>query len=123
MYLADDPTSFHYHIPEHVKKSAVLKYKVKLPKGLTCQQCVVQWTYRTGNTWAECDDGTGQIGCGDQEIFRNCADVRIESLTSGRPPLTGSIYPQVRLALSASTSPVQHEHVSMTLKNTYFDKL
>ncbi len=48
LYLADDPSSYKYRIPEDVGKSAVLKYDVLLPKGLTCTQCVVQWTYITG---------------------------------------------------------------------------
>ena len=46
--------------------------------------------YRTilkvsGNTWGLCNNGTGAIGCGDQEMFRNCADIRIIS-TFGLPP-------------------------------------
>ena len=32
-----------------------------------------------GNTWAPCGNGTGAIGCGDQETFRNCADIKIMS--------------------------------------------
>ena len=38
-----------------------------------------------GNTWALCGNGTGAIGCGDQETFRNCADIRIMS-HFGHPP-------------------------------------
>ena len=34
---------------------------------------------RTGNTWGICANGTGAIGCGDQEMFRNCADIKIIS--------------------------------------------
>lgn len=30
-----------------------------------------------GNSWGMCDDGTENIGCGNQEIFRSCADIRI----------------------------------------------
>ena len=32
-----------------------------------------------------CGNGTGAIGCGDQEMFRNCADVKIMS-NVGHPP-------------------------------------
>ena len=39
----------------------------------------------SGNTWGLCSNGTGAIGCGDQEMFRNCADIRIMS-TFGHPP-------------------------------------
>ena len=41
-----------------------------LPYGVTCSQCVVQWTYYTGNTWGTCANGTEGMGCGDQETFR-----------------------------------------------------
>ena len=48
LYLSDDPASSKYNIPGHVGKKAVLKYEVNLPKGVTCNQCVIQWTYKTG---------------------------------------------------------------------------
>lgn len=41
--------------------------------------------YFLGNTWGICANGTGAIGCGDQEMFRNCADIKIISQT-GHPP-------------------------------------
>ncbi|XP_076042840.1 uncharacterized protein LOC143026409 [Oratosquilla oratoria] len=50
---------------------------LKLPQGLKCSQCVLQWHYQTGNSWGDCGDGTGAIGCGDQEVFRACADIGI----------------------------------------------
>ena len=31
----------------------------------------------TGNSWGDCGDGTSAVGCGNQEIFRGCADVGI----------------------------------------------
>jgi len=49
----------------------------KLPNDLTCDQCVLQWRYIAGNNWGTCPDGTGRNGCGPQEQFRACADVRI----------------------------------------------
>ena len=39
-----------------------------------------------GNTWGKCKNGTEGMGCGDQEQFRNCADIQIYSSTVGRPP-------------------------------------
>lgn len=77
--LADDPNQYKFYIPEGSKKSEHFQYTVSLPAGLTCQQCVVQWTYTTGNTWGKCDNGTEVVGCGPQETFRNCADVQIFS--------------------------------------------
>ncbi|XP_057375299.1 uncharacterized protein LOC130696232 [Daphnia carinata] len=52
--------------------------KIQLPPGLTCNNCVLQWRYTTGNNWGICEDGTGAVGCGDyQETFVNCADIAI----------------------------------------------
>ena len=48
LYLASDPTTYKYQIPEDTKKKSVVHYDVMLPKGITCKQCVVQWTYVTG---------------------------------------------------------------------------
>ncbi|XP_015439710.1 PREDICTED: uncharacterized protein LOC107194583 [Dufourea novaeangliae] len=50
---------------------------VRLPGGVTCNQCVVRWNYRSGNNWGDCGDGHSALGCGPQETFRNCADVAI----------------------------------------------
>ena len=43
---------------------------VRLPAGLSCEHCVLQWTYVAGNNWGDCDDGTSGLGCGPQEHFR-----------------------------------------------------
>lgn len=29
------------------------------------------------NNWGMCDNGTGALGCGPQETFKNCADVSV----------------------------------------------
>jgi len=50
---------------------------IVLPQ-VNCQQCVLQWTYTAGNTWGDCGNGTSASGCGPQETFRNCADIRIQ---------------------------------------------
>jgi len=62
-----------YERPHSVK----LTRKARLPAGLTCSRCVLQWTWRSANSWGVCTNGTGGLGCGPQETFRNCADVRI----------------------------------------------
>ena len=48
LYLDDVPTSYKFHIPPETKKKDVMRYQVKLPDGITCRQCVIQWTYITG---------------------------------------------------------------------------
>uniref|UniRef100_H2YE14 Chitin-binding type-4 domain-containing protein n=1 Tax=Ciona savignyi TaxID=51511 RepID=H2YE14_CIOSA len=50
--------------------------KVRLPSDVTCQQCVLQWRYRTGNSWGT-ENGESGLGLGQQEEFYGCADVAI----------------------------------------------
>jgi hypothetical protein len=60
--------------------SAAGDYKVylRLPTNLTCQHCVLRWTYTAGNNWGWCGDGSGRLGCGPQETFRTCSDIKIQ---------------------------------------------
>ncbi|XP_042873807.1 uncharacterized protein LOC122254270 [Penaeus japonicus] len=51
--------------------------RYRLPLGLTCKQCVLQWRYVAGNNWGKCENGTGMVGCGPQEQFRSCSDITI----------------------------------------------
>jgi len=52
--------------------------RVQLPD-IECDRCVLQWTYTAGNNWGWCEDGSGGLGCGPQETFRACSDIRIKS--------------------------------------------
>jgi len=54
------------------------KIKLKLPDDVTCEHCMLQWDWYCGNNWGICPDGTGKDGCGKQETFRGCADIKIE---------------------------------------------
>jgi len=53
------------------------KTRLVLPSGVRCARCVLQWHYRAGNGWGQCEDGSYGLGCGPQETFRNCADITI----------------------------------------------
>jgi len=53
------------------------KIQLRLPSNLSCKRCVLQWWYRTGNSWGCDKEGCG-LGHGNQEHFVNCADVSIE---------------------------------------------
>ncbi|CAL1280997.1 unnamed protein product [Larinioides sclopetarius] len=55
-----------------------VKVQLKLPEGFKCERCVFQWHWKCGNHWGICEDGKGRLGCGPQEYFRGCADIRIE---------------------------------------------
>merc|ERR1711970_868783 len=52
------------------------KISVKLPAGLRCSQCVIQWKWHCGNNWG-CDKSGCGMGHGPQEEFYGCADVKI----------------------------------------------
>lgn len=65
-----------YELPDN-EAPKTYKLKLRLPKGLTCEQCILQWTYVAGNNWGTDDDGTSCMGCGPQEHFRACADISI----------------------------------------------
>ncbi|XP_042903334.1 uncharacterized protein [Parasteatoda tepidariorum] len=65
---------------------------LRLPQGLTCSQCVLQWQYIGANNWGFCSDGTQTLGCGPQETFRSCADVSIESTPRNRNLFLKSLY-------------------------------
>ncbi|XP_037293220.1 uncharacterized protein LOC119188969 [Manduca sexta] len=62
-----------------------VKYDVnyRLPSGLVCDHCVLQWRYTAGNNWGICPNGTGGLGCGNQEQFGACSDVSIGAGKSG----------------------------------------
>lgn len=86
--LVTNTRSVRFDIPLDSNKQEIFTYKVQLPPGVTCNQCVVQWTYYTGNMWGLCANGTEAVGCGNAETFRNCADVVIQTNAgAGRPPL------------------------------------
>jgi len=52
--------------------------KLRLPEGVQCEQCVIQWLYNAGNKWGY-DPTTKQrgLGFGAQEQFLGCSDIAI----------------------------------------------
>ncbi|KAG5872276.1 hypothetical protein JTB14_029938 [Gonioctena quinquepunctata] len=62
-YIVSDTDTFVYNL-------------IQLPE-MTCERCVLRWTYRCGNNWGVCEDGTGAMGCGNQEHFISCSDIVI----------------------------------------------
>jgi len=83
----------------------LFKYRVKLPAGVTCQQCILQWHYNAGNSWGtDPDTGKGCIGCGPQETFMGCADVAISGGGEGPiDPVTSTRQPPTTTSTSGST--------------------
>ena len=64
-----------YPLPHY--ESGWFDLTLRIPDGLTCEHCVLQWTYYCGNRYGDCGDGTKATGCGQQEHFRGCSDIRI----------------------------------------------
>lgn len=50
---------------------------ISLPSNVACKHCVLQWTYVTANAYGVCPSGKSKMGCGPQEHFRTCSDIRI----------------------------------------------
>ncbi|KAA0184124.1 hypothetical protein HAZT_HAZT010349 [Hyalella azteca] len=72
--LADSPGT-RFVIED--QSQVLFRVRLKLPRGLKCSHCVLQWHYTSGNNWGFCKDGNDMMGCGKQEIFRGCSDVAI----------------------------------------------
>nr|KAG5714949.1 hypothetical protein BaRGS_000437 [Batillaria attramentaria] len=71
-YKVIGPDVIDYSVKENIK------INLRLPQGLTCAACVLQWKYNAGNSWGkDPDTGAEGIGFGPQEQFYGCADVAI----------------------------------------------
>ena len=51
LFLADTPTH-RYEISQDTEygKGAIFNYRLRLPKGVTCTHCIIQWIYYTGES-------------------------------------------------------------------------
>ncbi|XP_061198092.1 uncharacterized protein LOC133206178 [Saccostrea echinata] len=72
----------------------IYSIKLKLPRGLTCSQCVLQWKYNAGNSYGVSSYGQTCKGCGQQEQFYGCADIAIGHSETGSQQ-SGSYQPYV----------------------------
>lgn len=76
---AGNPIGTKFYIDSTVNNKHV---RLQLPKNMACPHCVLQWTYNTGNSWG-CDSTGCCVGCGPQENFVNCVDIRITPANGG----------------------------------------
>ncbi|XP_022822933.1 uncharacterized protein LOC111353942 [Spodoptera litura] len=60
------------------KRGGFYEVNYRLPSNVVCEHCVLQWKYTAGNNWGVCADGTGALGCGNQENFFSCSDITIK---------------------------------------------
>ena len=75
--------------PLHASRTGDFKIRLVLPRGLTCDHCVMQWWWTVGNNWGCDEDGNCGVGKGKkQETFVNCADIKIVSAGGPAPPTT-----------------------------------
>ncbi|XP_078335250.1 uncharacterized protein LOC111133536 [Crassostrea virginica] len=68
--------------------AAKINLRVQLPPDMICDHCVFQWWYKTGNSWGQFPGEPGCLGCGPQETFVNCADIKITPSNGAPPPAT-----------------------------------
>ena len=60
------------------QKGGQIRFRLQLPKELTCDHCVFQWKYHTATNWGRDEEtGVSCVGCGPQEEFYGCSDIKI----------------------------------------------
>jgi hypothetical protein len=77
-----DDDAYDYEL-DASQGTGIYTMSVDLPPNRTCERCILRWHWRSANNWGTCDDGSEAIGCGYQEIYRNCADISIKRNGSG----------------------------------------
>ncbi|RWS11046.1 uncharacterized protein B4U79_11838 [Dinothrombium tinctorium] len=68
--LDENQVKGKYKYMVKAEQSKMIKIRLKLP-AITCDRCVLQWDYRTGNNWGKCPDGSYSNDCGAGETFRS----------------------------------------------------
>lgn len=63
--------------------TGIYTMSVDLPTNKTCENCILRWHWKSANNWGVCEDGSEAIGCGYQEIYRNCADISVKRNGAG----------------------------------------
>ncbi|GBP08956.1 hypothetical protein EVAR_78322_1 [Eumeta japonica] len=105
---------------KYYPRAGSVKYDVnyRLPPGLVCEHCVLQWRYTAGNNWGTCKNGTQGLGCGKQEQFGACSDISIGTFKDVQMRKTNYVQ-------TSSKTPNGYEDVPYPLyfylKNGYFD--
>lgn len=100
-------SSYTRFYPSNPKVTRKDKYHLTLliPRGMRCEQCVLQWTYNTGNSWGTDKNGTSCLGCGLQEVFKNCADISI----GGTPSVETAQAALIKSEIKEDKTKLQHE--------------
>ncbi|GBN69095.1 hypothetical protein AVEN_50955-1 [Araneus ventricosus] len=72
-----DGTGTKFHIPRDDNGFYIVP--IKIPQDVSCSHCILRWHWRSANNWGDCENNTKAVGCGPQEIYRNCADISVLS--------------------------------------------
>ncbi|XP_045183781.2 uncharacterized protein LOC123542162 [Mercenaria mercenaria] len=83
--------------------SGIYTFNLQLPSSITCERCVLQWKYNTGNSNG-CESKGCCIGCGKQENFVNCADIKITDVQSTTGSSSSVSQSATMTALTSSTT-------------------
>lgn len=68
LQVIGSPDPVKFIVPDILAR--IYDVKLRLPEGLTCKRCVLQWTYTAGNNWGKCDGSwVFRVGCGPQVSF------------------------------------------------------
>merc|ERR1719270_1779 len=104
----------------------IYNLKLKLPQDVTCEQCILQWTYITGNSWGVDKNGIGCVGCGPQENFRACSDIKINK-NSNTDDSNGNVSTTSSTSTSSTTSTTTQKsetpNISTTVSSTTNGKI
>ncbi|XP_067933101.1 polycystin-1-like protein 3 [Watersipora subatra] len=96
-------TTLIFRFPASMGKST---HRVKLPAGVSCSACVMQWRYKAGNNWG-CEDGKCGLGLGPQEEFIGCSDIAIQPNGNNQPKVdvkqTGPKQPETTFEVVETT--------------------
>lgn len=79
----DDNNSDHEYNLDPNGGTGIYTMSVDLPNNKTCEHCILRWHWKSANNWGVCEDGSEKVGCGFQEIYRNCADVSVKRNGAG----------------------------------------
>lgn len=63
--------------------TGIFTMSVDLPLDRSCENCILRWHWKSANNWGVCEDGSERVGCGYQEVYRNCADISVKRIGSG----------------------------------------
>lgn len=113
--LADSNGQTRFNTPNQIEGwKGFFNTTLEAPSNFVCDHCVLQWKWNVGNSYG-IDFVTGEncLGCGPQEQFYGCADIRIydgskvtrpaSTTKPANDPNAGAIWSQVSSSFKKKT--------------------